>query len=220
MITNARTCHERDIKLSSLCACAMQSQRLHRAIGIMHGPVAHQGATVRPAVVRDGHAAVRSYDFQVKIDQPLARDVPAARSHAVRAVARRAGEAGVDVARVLAPTRILDDVVRQIMALAAHRIGAIDAEIRRRVEIRNPLPGTRRLAEFIAALQEMVPLGSMRPVRTHAAEFAIVVAVVAVGAVNLRTHGPARRAPVQLHHIGQQAGLWQATASWVEHRVA
>ena len=203
-----------------LDAGALHQQGLHRAIGIVHGFVADQRACIGGAVVGDGHASVRSHNLQVEIDQPLAGDVSAPRSHAVRGMTGGTSEAGVDVAGVLSPTRILDDLVRQIMALAAHRIGAIDAEIGRGIEVRNALPGARRLTEFVAALQQMVPFRPVWSARTCAAEFAIVVAVVAVRAVNLHAHGPALRAPIQLPHISQQAGLWQTTAAGMQHGVA
>src|ERR1035438_1312214 len=52
----------------------------------------------------------------------------------------------------------------------------------------------------------------MRTVSARASEFAIVVAVVAIGAENLGaySHGAAViDAAIQVQHVGQQAGLWE-----------
>ena len=78
----------------------------------MRNLVAHQYAAIRGAIVGDGKAAIRSHDVQVKINQTLAADASASRSHAVRGVAGGTGEAGVDVAAVLIPTGVLHNLVR------------------------------------------------------------------------------------------------------------
>src|ERR1035438_8344984 len=106
------------------------------------------------------------------------------------------------------------------MALAAQSIGSNNAQIGTGKEIGNQLTWRGGLAEFVAALQNMSPLGPMRTARTRAPEFAIVIAVVAIGAENLNAHGAAAADAVQVQHIRQQAGLWQRAAPVMHHGMA
>lgn len=78
----------------------------------MRNTVAHQVARIRSAAVRNGQATIRGHHLRVKIHQPLAADIPSDASQAVGGVTGGAREAGVDVARVLIPTRIADDLAR------------------------------------------------------------------------------------------------------------
>ena len=60
----------------------------------------------------------------------------------------------------------------------------------------------------------------MWAVRSSAAEFAIVVAVVAVSAKDARADQPRGGGAVQVEHIGQEAGLGKGTVAIVNNRVA
>ena len=91
------------------------------------------------------------------------------------------------------------------MALAAQGVGTGYAEIGIGEEVLDQAAGGDCLAEFITAFEDVGPAGAMRAVRTCAAEFAIVVAVVAVGAEDLRAHGAALGDAIEVEHVGQQA---------------
>ena len=110
--------------------------------------------------------------------------------------ARRIRVIVFDVDGVLRPAGVSDDITRQIMALAAHTVRTIHREIRVGVEVGYSLARTRRLAEFIPALQKVGPFGSVRTIRTQAAEFSVVVAVMAIRTENLCTHLAALTSPV------------------------
>ncbi len=66
----------------------------------------------------------------------------------------------------------------------------------------------------------MSPPGAVWTVGAGAAELAIVVAVVAVGAENLGSHSAIGRDAVKVHHVGPQTGLGIRTAAGVHDRVA
>lgn len=97
------------------------------AIGVVRGQVTDQDASVRGTVVGDGKAAVRRHYVDIEVDKPLAGDGSTRSSHAVSGVAGGAAEAGADVVAVLIPTRVLHDLVRQVVTLAAQSIGPVDA---------------------------------------------------------------------------------------------
>ena len=120
---------------------------------------------------------------------------------------------------MLIPARILHDLVGQVMAFAAQRVGSIDARIRIRCQIAYQATRHQCLAEDILPLEDMRPLGTVRAVRAGAAEFSIVVAVVAIGAKNLRAHRAALRHSVQIQHVAQKTGLGKRTASQVCDRM-
>ena len=178
----------RSLQTSPLYAGPLAEKGRNTAVEVVRGLVAHQCARIRSAVVRDGHSPIRGHHIHVKVDQSLAAHVSVAASHAVCRVAGGTGEAGVEVAGVLIPTGVLDDLAGQIMALSAHAVGPIHSQIRIGEEISNPLPRSGGLAEFIAALQNVRPFRSMRTTWPLASELAIVVAIVAIRAENLRTH--------------------------------
>ena len=142
-------------------------------------------------------------------------------------VAYRAGESGIDVKRVLAEARIRHDVI-QVMALRAQRIrssrGWVDD---RRQLILYSRSRTRRgrqarghLAELVTPLQNMRELRAVRPVRPGAAEFAIVVAIMTVGAKNARCNRTPRGAAIQIPHELKQAWLRQPTLALGHDRMA
>src|ERR1700739_5112349 len=60
----------------------------------------------------------------------------------------------------------------------------------------------------------------MRTVRARPAKFAIVVAVVAVRAENLRAHRTSRRDSIQVQHVRKQAGLRKRAAPGMPHGMA
>ena len=156
--------------------------------------------------IRDGVCSFRRDDVDIKVDEPLSGDGGVIPAHAVSGVTDRTREAVVDVPGVLGEASVGEDL-RQIVALRAHRVGTIHAEIGARIEIGDKQPGARSLAELITAFKQVCPLGSMRTIRPAAAKLAIVVAVVAVGAKNLRPHVAPLRNAVQIQRVGQQAGL-------------
>ena len=121
--------------------------------------VADQGAGVGGAVVRNGRCPVGGHNIDIKVDEPLPRNVPRLRAHAVRCMADRAGEAIVDVPGVLAEARIPHDLV-QVVALGAHCVGAAasatqGAQFRRGEKVGNKSARQRRLAEFVPALEDV-----------------------------------------------------------------
>ncbi len=148
----------------------------------MRVAMACEDASVRAAIIGDGCGPVCANYVGVEVHQPLPRNGCAVRPHSVSGVANRTGEASVDVERVLAETGVLNDLVSQVVTLAAQCIGAMDAEIGIRVKIRDRLSRSQRLTIEVFALENVRPLGSMRSVRTGASELAVVVAVVTIGA--------------------------------------
>lgn len=98
----------------------------------------------------------------------------------MRSVARRTGKACVDVARMLRETAIADDL-REVVALGAHPVGTGHAQIRGGKQIGNRPARDGGLTELVTPLEEMEPLRSVGPVCARTAEFAVIVAVVAIG---------------------------------------
>lgn len=66
----------------------------------------------------------------------------------------------------------------------------------------------------------MRPFRTVRAVRACPAKLTIVVAVVAIGAENLRSHTSSLSNAIQIQHVGQQTGLGQSTAASVGNWVA
>lgn len=167
------------------------------AIRVVRGVVAGQRAGVRTLVVGDGRAPVRGNHVGIEADQALPGRIGTAASDTVRAVAGRATEPGIDVERVLGKTRVLHDV-GEVVAFRAHRIRPIRAEVGIREQVRDRPARPRRLAELITAFKDVLPLRSMRTDGASASEFAAVVAAVAIGAEDLRTHGTALCSAIQV----------------------
>ena len=86
--------------------------------------MADEHAAVGGAVVGDGLTVVGGDDVDVEVDEPLAAEVAAGGSHAVRGVAGGAREPCGDVGVVLIPTRVLHDLVLQVVAFAAQCVRA------------------------------------------------------------------------------------------------
>ena len=80
--------------------------------------------------------------------------------------------------------------------------------------------GPWSLAEFVTALKNVRPLRAMRAIGPRAAEFAIVIAVMAIGAEDLRAHQTSRCQAFFVEHIHQQARLRQGARTSVGHGMA
>ncbi len=184
----------------------------------MRGTVAGQNAGVGGVVVGDGRGSVLADDVDVEIDESLAGDVGIRASDAVGGVTNRTSETGVDVAGVLRELGIGEET--QVMALTAHCIGAVHAEVGIAIEVGDELSGGDGLVEFVAALEDVSPLGSVWTVRSGAAEFAIVVGVMAVGTEDLVSHGPARSKSIEIEHIRHQTGLRKGAVADVSDGMA
>ena len=108
------------------------------------------------------------HDIDVKIHQPFARYTWNYRTHAVCGMASRAGEAILrHVIAVVGEARITHDV-GQIMALGAHAIRSVDAEIGLRIQVDSDQRTwtSGRLAVFIIVFQQVPPLRAMRSIRS------------------------------------------------------
>jgi hypothetical protein len=81
--------------------------------------MARQSTRIRRTVETDRQPVVLPHHVHIEIHQPLAADTPTRRADSMRRMARRATSPGIDVIRMIVEARILHDLVRQIMALAA-----------------------------------------------------------------------------------------------------
>jgi len=91
--------------------------------------VTGQHASIGSAVVGDGRSSVLRNHIDIKIHQPLAAYIRVRTTYAVAGVTRRTGEAGVDMALMLAETGVRHDVAKAV-AFAAHGVRPVYAEIR------------------------------------------------------------------------------------------
>lgn len=167
--------------------------------------MAGEHAGVGGVVVGDGLRSILADHVDIEIDEALSAEVGIRASDAVGAVTDRASEAGVHVASVLRELGVGEET--QVVALAAHSVRTVHAEVGIAVEVGDELTGRDSLTEFVAAFENVSPLRSVRAVRSGAAEFAIVVSIVAVGTEDLVSHGAARSKAVEIEHIGHQTGL-------------
>ena len=126
--------------------------------------MAGQGASRGRAGIGDRFGSIWRDDVDIKVDEPLSRYIPIDRSEPVTCVASRAREAVIDVLGVLREARVGDDA-REIVALSAECVGAIDAQVRVGKEVGDLLPGKGGLAEFVTPLQNVRPPGTVRTVR-------------------------------------------------------
>src|SRR5208283_2953619 len=102
----------------------------YASIGIVRYLMAGQRAGVASAIVGNRQAAVGTHHVDVEIYQPLARDVGRRRAYAVSSVTDGAREAvPSNVIVVIAPTGIGEDL-RQVVALGAHGVRAVYAQVR------------------------------------------------------------------------------------------
>ena len=182
--------------------------------------MAHQRAGIGAVVVSDGSGAVRSHHVGIEIHQALSGDRRRSRSHAVRGVANRTAESILIGMQIVLREAGVRENLGQIVALRAHREGSGDAGIGIGEKIRDRSAGNCRLAELIVALENVRVDRPVRTIRSGAAELAIVVAVVAIGAEVLGAHQPRRRQSLLVQHVHQQARLRQRAASIMSDRMA
>ena len=100
--------------------------------------------------------SVRGHEVDIKIDESFPGDGCVGAIHSVGSMTSGAREAVIDMTGVLGEARIRDDLV-QIVALRAHRVRTVHAEVGTRIEIGDQQPGARSLAEIVAALQNVRP---------------------------------------------------------------
>ena len=148
----------------------------------------YQHTGIGGSIVGDGKAAIWGDDVPVKVDQALAAYHSAGGSHAVGSMTGGTCETGVNVAAVISPTGVLDDLAGQVMAFGAHAVRSHCAQVGIGEEIRNELTRQHGLTELISALENVGPFGAVWAVRAGAPELAVIVAVVAIGAEYLSSH--------------------------------
>src|SRR6266513_234602 len=149
--------------------------------------VTRQAAGIRSSVVGNRRARVRRHNISVEVDQPLTGNTAVLATHAVRGVAGGAGKAIINMTRVLTEAGVRENLI-QVVALGAQRIRAVHGQIRTRKQVGDQLPRRWSLAEFIVTLQQVQIFRAMRAVGAVAAEFAIVITVMAVRAEYTVTH--------------------------------
>ena len=183
--------------------------------------VADQAAGVGGAAVGDGSRAIRRHDVLIKIHQAFAGNIAGLRAHSVGRVAHRARESILlNMAGVFAEASVIHDLRqdrgtsrtthrgRRLAPPSALRFGLGK-------ELVTSLPGTWRLAEFIAALENVGKDRPVRSVRSVAAEFAVVVAIVAVGAQDSRAHGAPHRPAIEVQQFARRLGCgYTLLRSW------
>ena len=90
--------------------------------------VTDQGAGASDAIVRNRCSTVGSDYIDIEVDEPLTRYAAICASNAVGSVAYRAGEAVVDMARVLCERRVGNDL-GEVVTFAAQGIGASHGQV-------------------------------------------------------------------------------------------
>ena len=111
------------------------------------------------------------------------------------------------------------DYLLEIVTLAAERVRSIHDQIRVGEQIVHQSAGHGGNAEFVAALQNVAEPRSVRPVGASAAEFAIVVAVVAICAQDAHANGAGRVHAIEVQHLAAQAGLSESAFPIVHDRM-
>ena len=176
------------------------------SVGIVGNLVAGQSASVATPVIGNRGAIVLSHYIDVEIHQALARHPRGHRTHAVRGMAGRTGEAILRyVVTVMGEARVTDDIA-QVMALGAYAVRSVETEIGIGKQICDLSTGCRGLAELIVMLEDVRVDRTVRAVWSESTKFAIVVAVVAIAAKNSHAHQAPRRA-ILIQHVREQAGL-------------
>lgn len=181
----------------------------------MAGQTARTG---RPAV-GDGTLAIRRDHVDVEVHKTLGRNRGHLRASAVSAMADRAGEAVIDMARMLLETAVGHDAGK-VVTLGAERIIPGRGQIRRIIQIRDRLSWRRCLAHVIATLENMGIFRSMRTIWSRSAELAVVVAVVTIGAEDTHAHRASLPRAIEIKHVGTKAGLRERAAAIVHHGMA
>ena len=205
--------------LSNSCPVIRLSPAGHRPIGVVRCVVAGQRAGVAAAVVCNRRTVVLANHVDIKVDQPFSRHIRSYRTHAVGRVASGAGETVLtDMQTVLGKAGIRQHLA-QVVTLGAHAIGASEANIGIREKVGDSAAGGNCLTELIIVLENVRVDRTMRTIGSAAAELAIVVAVVAIGAESPDAHKPSSCA-VLIQHVGQQARLRQWTRTIVRNWMA
>ena len=187
--------------------------------------MADQATGVRRMVVGDRSPAVGGDYIDIKIHRALTRNGARLCAHSMSRMADRARESVLlNVAGVFTEAGVIHDLV-QVVALRAQGIGsatraALGAQIRVREQIGNERTRDRRLAELIPAFQDVRENRSVRTTGSRPAEFAIVVAVVAVGTQDAGAHGAPERPAIKIQLVITKAGLRERTTAIKEHGMA
>lgn len=125
--------------------------------------VAGQDARVAAAIVGNRGAVVLSHYVGVKVHEALPGNTRGNRAHSVRRMADRAGKTILrDVVAVLEKTGVCNHIA-QAVALGAHAIRPIEAEVWIRKRVGNQSSGRGRLAKLIVVFEDV---GIHRTVRT------------------------------------------------------
>lgn len=181
--------------------------------------VAGEGAGIGGAGIADGSGRVGGDDVDVEIDEAFAGDSGIAGTHAMRGMARGTREAIVDVAGMLGESGIGNNLI-EVMALRAEGVGTVHGEVGAGKEVGDEQAGGGSLAELVTALENVRPLRAVRTIRTKAAKFAIVIAVVTIAASDARAHGAPQRDAIELEHLSAQAGLRERAGAIVSDGMA
>jgi len=206
-----------------------QPTDLHRAIGVVIVIVALESAGVPAPVVRDGSidTVVCGHDPQIEIHHAYSGDIFRRWARAMGGMTDGAGKPGNDVNRVFAEADIRDHIA-QVVTLGTQGVRASRHRINNRrqkiLDGRSRSGGgweaRRHLAELVAPLQDVRELGTVRPVWPSAAEFAVIITIVAIGAEQVGAHGAPLGVPIDIQHVPKQAWLWQRTVAVVHDRMA
>ena len=179
-----------------------------------------EGAGIRPRIVRNRHGLVRSHHANIKVNQTVAGNISIQRADAMCRVADRAGEPVLrNMVAMLSPARGRKNNA-QIVALRAHGVGTLRAQIRRWKSVRDNSAGCGSLAHHIIPFQNVRVDGAMRARRPGSAKFPVVVAVVAIGAEDAGAHQPGGLRSIFIEHVGQQARLRKRAVAVMRHGMA
>src|SRR5205807_3208767 len=119
-----------ELPLNSYTRCTHRNG----AVRIVRHVVARERASVRALVVTHRRTRIRRHHIRVEADQTLPGCVRTAVAHAMPRMAGRTAKSRIDVLRMFREAGILHDI-RQIVALRAHRVRTVHAEIRVRKHI-------------------------------------------------------------------------------------
>jgi hypothetical protein len=103
----------------------------------------------------------------------------------------------------------------EVVAFATQCIGPVNSQIRVGKKVCHQLPRSRSLADLVATLQNVEVFRSAGTIRSDAAKFPTVVAVVTVGAQNAQPHGACRTGPIQIQHLAAQG--WAVAGHYTSH---
>src|SRR5271165_1920734 len=148
-----------------------------------------EGAVAGAAIVGNRQPVVGPDYVDIEVHQALSSDVGRIGAHAVGGVADGTGKSVLRNVRVVLDPAGVGQYLRQIVALGAHGIRAIHAEVGIGKSIGDESPGNRRLTELVVTFQDVEIGRSVGTVGTVSSKFAVVVAVMAVGTEDARPGG-------------------------------